>query len=122
VLAGLLGRSVEWLAQFERGARELDRLFTIVAIADALGIDPVKLLPAAFTARRWELRDAVVGTAPDCVAAIKAAMFRYNGSARVCGVLTGHLSSLWSWRCGSMRRLRARRPSVGHGSVRCSLI
>jgi transcriptional regulator with XRE-family HTH domain len=86
VLAGLLGRSVEWLAQFERGARELDRLSTIVAIADALSIDPVKLLPAAFTARRRELRDAVIGTAPDCVAAIKDAMFRYNGSARVLGV------------------------------------
>lgn len=86
VLAGLLGRSVEWLAQFERGARELDRLSTIVAVADALGIEPAKLLPAAFTARRRELRDAVIGTAPDSVAAIKAAMFRYNGSARVLGV------------------------------------
>ncbi len=86
VLAGLLGRSVEWLAQFERGAKELDRLSTIVAIADALGIDPVKLLPAAFTTQRRELRDAVIGTAPDSVAAIKTAMFRYNGSARVLGV------------------------------------
>ena len=86
VLAGLLGRSVEWLAQFERGVKELDRLSTIVAIADALGIEPVKLLPAAFTARCRELRDAVIGTAPDCVAAIKAAMFRYNGSARVLGM------------------------------------
>ncbi|MGH3854467.1 MAG: helix-turn-helix domain-containing protein [Pseudonocardiaceae bacterium] len=52
VLAGLLGRSVEWLAQFERGARELDRLSTIVAIAGVLGIEPAKLLPAAFTIRR----------------------------------------------------------------------
>jgi transcriptional regulator with XRE-family HTH domain len=86
VLAGLLGRSVEWLAQFERGAKELDRLSTLVAIADALGIEPVKLLPAAFTTRRRELRDAVIGTAPDFVAAIKAAMFRYNGTARVLGV------------------------------------
>jgi transcriptional regulator with XRE-family HTH domain len=86
VLAGLLGRSVEWLAQFERGARELDRLSTIVAVADALGIEPAKLLPAAFTTRRRELRDAVIGTAPDSVAAIKAAMFRYNGSARVLGL------------------------------------
>ncbi|MGH3934219.1 MAG: hypothetical protein ACRDS1_04455, partial [Pseudonocardiaceae bacterium] len=65
---------------------ELDRLSTIVAIADALGIEPVKLLPAAFTTRRRELRDSVIGTAPDSVAAIKAAMFRYNGSARVLGV------------------------------------
>lgn len=86
VLAGLLGRSVEWLAQFERGAKELDRLSTIVAIADALGIEPVKLLPAAFTTQRRELRDSVIGTAPDSVAAIKDAMFRYNGSARVLGV------------------------------------
>jgi transcriptional regulator with XRE-family HTH domain len=86
VLAGLLGRSVEWLAQFERGARELDRLSTIVAVADALGIEPAKLLPAAFTTRRRELSDAVIGTAPDSVAAIKAAMFRYNGSARVLGM------------------------------------
>ncbi|MGH3829413.1 MAG: helix-turn-helix domain-containing protein [Pseudonocardiaceae bacterium] len=86
VLAGLLGRSVEWLSQFERGARELDRLSTIVAIADALGIEPVKLLPAAFTTRRRDLRDAVIGTAPDSVVAIKAAMFRYNGSAGVLGV------------------------------------
>jgi transcriptional regulator with XRE-family HTH domain len=86
VLAGLLGRSVEWLAQFERGAKELDRLSTIVAIADALGIEPVKLLPAAFTTRRRELRDSVIGTAPDSVAAIKAAMFRYNGSAGVLGI------------------------------------
>ncbi|MGH3830529.1 MAG: helix-turn-helix domain-containing protein [Pseudonocardiaceae bacterium] len=86
VLAGLLGRSVEWLSQFERGVRELDRLSTIVAIADALGIDPVKLLPAAFTTQRRVARDAVIGTAPDSVVAIKAAMFRYNGSARVLGV------------------------------------
>ncbi|MGH3865093.1 MAG: helix-turn-helix domain-containing protein [Pseudonocardiaceae bacterium] len=86
VLAGLLGRSVEWLAQFERGVRELDRLSTIVAVAGALGVEPAKLLPAAFTARRRELRDVVIGTAPDSVAAIKTAMFRYNGSARVLGV------------------------------------
>lgn len=86
VLAGLLGRSVEWLSQFERGARELDRLSTIVAVADALGIELTKLLPAAFTAWRRELRGAVIGTAPDSVAAIKNAMVRYNGSARVLGV------------------------------------
>ncbi|MGH4013362.1 MAG: helix-turn-helix domain-containing protein [Pseudonocardiaceae bacterium] len=86
VLAGLLGRSVEWLAQFERGAKELDRLSTIVAIADALGIEPVKLLPAAFTTKRRELHDSVIGTAPDAVAAIRSAMFRYDGMARLLGV------------------------------------
>jgi transcriptional regulator with XRE-family HTH domain len=86
VLAGLLGRSVEWLAQFERGAKELDRLSTVVAIAHALGIEPVKLLPTAFFAQRRELHDTVLGTAPDSVPAIKSAMFRYNGTARLLGV------------------------------------
>jgi len=86
VLSGLLGRSVDWLSKLERGVIELDRLSIIVAIADALGVEPVKLLPTAFTTRRRELRDSVIGTAPDSVAAIKDAMFRYNGSARVLGV------------------------------------
>ncbi|MGH3929219.1 MAG: helix-turn-helix domain-containing protein, partial [Pseudonocardiaceae bacterium] len=86
VLSGLLGRSVEWLAQFERGAKELDRLSTIVAIAHALGIEPVALLPAAFTTRRRELPEAVIGTAPDSVAAIKSAMFRYDGMAGLLAV------------------------------------
>jgi transcriptional regulator with XRE-family HTH domain len=86
VLAGLLGRSVEWLAQFERGAKELDRLSTIVAIAHTLGIEPVKLLPAAFFTHRRELHHTVLGTAPDFVPAIKSAMFRYNGTARLLGV------------------------------------
>jgi len=86
VLAGLLGRSVEWLAQFERGAKELDRLSTIVAIAHTLGIEPVKLLPAAFFTHRRELHHTVLGTAPDSVPAIKSAMFRYNGTARLLGV------------------------------------
>ena len=85
VLAGLLGRSVEWLAQFERGAKELDRLSTLVAIADALGIEPVTLLPAAFFTRRRELHDVVIGTAPDSVPAIKSAMFRYSAAARLLG-------------------------------------
>lgn len=83
VLAGLVGRSVEWLARFERGAKELDRLSTIVAIADALNVEPVRLLPDAFTARRRELRDAVIGIAPDSVGAIRSAMFRYDGMARL---------------------------------------
>ncbi len=86
VLAGLLGRSAEWLAQFERGARELDRLSTIVAIASALGIEPARLLPAAFFTHRRELNETVLGTAPDSVPAIKSAMFRYNGMARLLGV------------------------------------
>lgn len=86
VLAGLLGRSVEWLAQFERGAKELDSISTIVSIADALVIEPVRLLPGAFTTRRRELRDAVIGTAPDSVTAIKSAMLRCNGAARILGV------------------------------------
>ncbi len=64
VLAGLLGRTVEWLAQFERGAKELDRLSTLVAVAHALGIEPVKLLPAAFFTHRRELNKTVFGRRP----------------------------------------------------------
>ncbi len=86
VLAGLLGRSTEWLSQFERGARDVDRLSTVVAVADALGVEPVRLLPTHFTARPRRLRDSVIGTAPDAVPAIKSAMLRYDGLAGLLGV------------------------------------
>lgn len=70
VLSGLLGRSVEWLSQLERGARDVNKLTTIVEVADALGIEPVRLLPRQFTSRPRQLHDAVIGTAPDTVPAI----------------------------------------------------
>ena len=57
-----------------------------MAIAEALGIEPVKLLPGAFTTKRRELHDAVIGTAPDSVATIKSAMFRYDGMAGLVAV------------------------------------
>lgn len=86
VLAGLLGRSTEWLSQFERGAKELDRISTVVAVANALGVEPIKLLPSAFTSTRRQVQDVVLGTAPDSVPAIKDAMFRYDGLAGLLGV------------------------------------
>lgn len=86
VLSGLLGRSVEWLSQIERGHRDVNKLSTVVEVADALGIEPVRLLPRYFTSRRRQLNDAVIGTAPDTVPAIKSAMFRYDGMAALVSV------------------------------------
>src|SRR5215470_12532133 len=86
VLAGLLGRSVEWLSQLERGARAADRLSTIVAIADALRIEPLQLLPGRFRWRRVQTGDEAIGTAPDSVVAIRDAMLRYDGLAGLVGV------------------------------------
>jgi len=86
VLAGLLGRSVEWLSQLERGARQADRLSTIVAVADALRIEPLQLLPGRFRTRRIQIDDEAIGTAPDSVAAIRDAMLRYDGLAGLVGV------------------------------------
>ncbi|WP_188989533.1 helix-turn-helix domain-containing protein [Saccharopolyspora thermophila] len=48
VLSGLLGKSEEWLSQIERGSRDLDRLSTIIEVADALRIEPQRLLPGPF--------------------------------------------------------------------------
>ena len=118
VLAGLLGRSVEWLAQFERGARELDRLSTTVAIAHALGIEPVKLLPAAFFSHRLELHDIVLGTAPDSVPAIKSAMFRYNGMARLLAVPDRAPVDIMSCVVALARHLATHRPSGGRRLAR----
>jgi transcriptional regulator with XRE-family HTH domain len=86
VLAGLLGRTVEWLSQLERGARPADRLSTIVTIADALRIEPLQLLPGRFRSRRVQTGDEAIGTAPDSVAGIRDAMLRYDGLAGLVGV------------------------------------
>lgn len=86
VLSGLLGRTVEWLSQIERGSRDVTKLSTIVAVADALGMEPVRLLPRHFVSRPRRLNDGVIGTAPDWVPAIKSAMFRYDGMAAFLGV------------------------------------
>jgi transcriptional regulator with XRE-family HTH domain len=85
VLCGLVGgRSTEWLRQIENGKREVDRLSTIVAVAEALRISPSALLPGAF--RRPSRRGDTLGTAPDAVPSIEAAMLRYNGTAQLVGV------------------------------------
>jgi len=61
-----------------------DRLSTIVAVAEALKISPMVLLPAPF--RTTPRHDATLGTAPDAVPAIESAMFRYDGIAGLIGV------------------------------------
>lgn len=86
VLCGLVGgRSTEWLRQIENGKREVDRLSTIVAVAEALKISPTVLLPGPF--RTSPRQNA---TAPDAVPAIEAAMLRYDGIAGLIGVPNAH--------------------------------
>lgn len=85
VLCGLVGgRTTEWLRQIENGKREVDKLSTIVAVAEALRISPSALLPGPFrtTARRTDS----LGTAPAIVPDIEAAMLRYNGISPLLGV------------------------------------
>lgn len=85
VLCGLVGgRSTEWLRQIENGKRDVDKLSTIVAVAEALKISPVALLPGPF--RATPRQGTTLGTAPDYVPAIESAMLRYDGIAGLIGV------------------------------------
>ncbi|WP_421671797.1 helix-turn-helix domain-containing protein [Saccharopolyspora spinosa] len=87
VLSGLLGRSEEWLSQIERGARDLDKLSTILRVAEALKLEPTKLLPGPFhSTPRLGANGATLGTAPEVVPAIETAMLRYDGIASLIGV------------------------------------
>nr|WP_092596754.1 helix-turn-helix transcriptional regulator [Actinopolyspora xinjiangensis] len=86
VLSGLLGRSEEWLSQIERGARDVDRLSTILQIAEALRIEPTKLLPGPFQSHPRQTNSGTLGTAPDFVPDIETAMLRYDGMASFLGV------------------------------------
>ena len=85
VLCGLVGgRSTEWLRQIENGKRDVDKLSTIVAVAEALKISPAALLPGPF--RSTPRNGNSFGTAPDVVPDIEAAMLRYDGMAGLIGV------------------------------------
>jgi len=85
VLCGLVGgRSIEWLRQIENGHRDVDKLSTIVAVAEALRISPNALLPGPF--RATSRHAGALGSAPDVVPAIEAAMLRYDGIAGLVGV------------------------------------
>jgi transcriptional regulator with XRE-family HTH domain len=85
VLCGLVGgRSTEWLRQIENGRRDVDKLSTIVAVAEALRISPSALLPGPFRGRANT--SSALGSAPDHVPEIEAAMLRYDGIADLVGV------------------------------------
>jgi transcriptional regulator with XRE-family HTH domain len=85
VLAGLVGKSDEWLSQIERGARDVDRLSVIVALASALRIEPARLLGRPFfSVAPSETRDGQpLGVAQEWVPEIGAAMHRFNGIGRL---------------------------------------
>jgi transcriptional regulator with XRE-family HTH domain len=85
VLCGLVGgRSTEWLRQIENNKREVDKLSTIVAVAEALQISPSALLPGPF--RASARRTDSLGMAPLVVPEIESAMLRYDGIASLVGV------------------------------------
>ncbi|MCE7000625.1 helix-turn-helix domain-containing protein [Saccharothrix sp. S26] len=85
VLCGLVGGcTTEWLRQIENGKREVDKLSTIVAVAEALRIPPSALLPGPFRVKAR--RKDSLGTAPGIVPEIEAAMLRYNGISPLLGV------------------------------------
>ncbi|MGH3568844.1 MAG: helix-turn-helix domain-containing protein [Pseudonocardia sp.] len=85
VLCGLVGgRSTEWLRQIENGKRDVDKLSTIVVVAEALRISPSVLLPGPF--RAPSRRGDSLGMAPNAVPGIEAAMLRYDGIAGLVGV------------------------------------
>lgn len=85
VLCGLVGgRTTEWLRQIENGRREVDKLSTVVAVAEALRIKPSTLLPGPFRARSGG--NEGIGTAPNVVPEIQAAMLRYDGIAGLLGI------------------------------------
>src|SRR3712207_9355859 len=44
VLAGLVGRSASWMTKVERGDRIVDKVSVLLALADALKVEPSKLL------------------------------------------------------------------------------
>lgn len=85
VLCGLVGgKTTEWLRKIENNKVDVDRLSTIVAIAEALRIPPSALLPGPF--RGQSNRADKLGMAPVYVPEIEAAMLRYNGIAGLIGV------------------------------------
>ena len=48
VLAGLIGRSVSWLSQVERGTRAVDRMSVLIDLSRALKVDIAELTGQPF--------------------------------------------------------------------------
>lgn len=71
VLAGLIGRSVSWLSQVERGERSVDKLSVLVPLAKALRVDLSSLVGEELEFSRMD------GPGLRAVDAIRAAMTTY---------------------------------------------
>lgn len=92
VLCGLVGgKSIEWLRQIESGTRDVDKLSTIVAVAEALKLAPSDLLPGPFRSTSSALTG--LGSAPEAVPEIQAAMLRYDGIAGLLNLPTREVSA-----------------------------
>ncbi|MEM9654343.1 MAG: helix-turn-helix transcriptional regulator [Actinomycetota bacterium] len=71
VLAGMVGRSVSWLSQLERGERSVDKLSVLLPMAKALRVDLAELVgePVDFT--------RMAGPSLNAIDRIRAAMSYY---------------------------------------------
>ena len=71
VLAGMVGRSVSWLSQLERGERSVDKLSVLLPMAKALRVDLAELVgePVDFT--------PMAGPSLNAIDRIRAAMSYY---------------------------------------------
>ncbi|WP_372350194.1 helix-turn-helix domain-containing protein [Streptomyces sp. KL116D] len=82
VLAGLVGRTVDWLSKAENNRIELDRLSVIKTLADALDVSLGDLL-AEPTLLDWTA-DSGTGTVP----ALRSALMNYRQLTPLLGVTT----------------------------------
>lgn len=82
VLAGLVGRTVDWLSKAENGRIELDRLSVIKSLADALDVALGDLI-AEPTLMDWT-RDSGTATVP----ALRSALMNYRQLTPLLGVPT----------------------------------
>ncbi|MFC8220726.1 helix-turn-helix domain-containing protein [Streptomyces sp. NPDC057362] len=82
VLAGLVGRTVDWLSKAENNRIELDRLSVIKALADALDVTLGDLL-AEPTLLEW-----TAGSGTRTVPALRTALMNYRQLTPLLGVTT----------------------------------
>jgi transcriptional regulator with XRE-family HTH domain len=73
VLAGLVGRSIDWLSKVENNRIELDRLSVIRAVATALGVSVGDLVPDVSSSSR-----APMGNGDGALPAIREALTDYR--------------------------------------------
>ncbi|ROQ68289.1 transcriptional regulator with XRE-family HTH domain [Streptomyces sp. 840.1] len=113
-LASLVGHSSEWLRQVERKGRGVDRLSTLLRLAEVLQVkDVAAFMGVAVPGRRVD--EPTFGAAPD----IRAALLGHRAAVRAGGHRPGDIDRLasevteaWTWWRQSARRWSAVRTSL----------